>query len=494
MGVKATHPDYDKFCGIYRLVRNVLDNNAKEQIKFIDEADTKRMERYRDDAILTNFTLRTLDGYIGMVNRRPADVELPVTMEYILEDATPNGWTLEQLDNHITREIAAVGRIGLLSEFPDKEDSTTAAEVDEHNIHSRICPYSAESIINWAVERVYGRQMLTMVVLKECTAELQSDGFTWANKDYYRVLRLVDNVYVQELYDDAEALISTYTPKMGDGSTWNYIPFVFAGSKNNDTDPDRPPLETMARLNIGHYRNSADLEEMSRLIGQPTLAFSCDMSHEELQEVQKGKPLLVGSRQAMFLGRQGDAKYIQPQESQIADVLMKRKEEQAIMLGAMLITPINGNETVDGTAKRASTQVSSLTKIVQNVSQAIETALEHCAIFENIPVVDGDIKYTLNEKFFDDGIDPAAIMSAVQLSDRRVISQQSLYEAAQRAGVANVDRTFEEEQELIDAEPIMDMIGAFAPPPDKTNLPDDEKTDDKDNGQYNDQKKPFGSK
>jgi hypothetical protein len=59
-------------------------------------------------------------------------------------------------------------------------------------------------------------------------------------------------------------------PKRGDGEAWNYIPFTFVGSVNNDETPDLPPLYDLAVLNVAHYRNSADYEESCYMVGQPT--------------------------------------------------------------------------------------------------------------------------------------------------------------------------------------------------------------------------------
>ena len=47
----------------------------------------------------------------------------------------------------------------------------------------------------------------------------------------------------------------------GFGKTFEYIPFNWVGTVNNDNKIDESLYEGIADLNIGHYRNSANLEE-----------------------------------------------------------------------------------------------------------------------------------------------------------------------------------------------------------------------------------------
>ncbi len=82
--------------------------------------------------------------------------------------------------------------------------------------------------------------------------------------------------------------------KKGNGTNWDRIPFSPIGSENNDPMPDKPPMEDLAHLNIGHYRNSADYEEACFIAGQPT-PWASGLTEDWVKDVMKGT-MYLGSR------------------------------------------------------------------------------------------------------------------------------------------------------------------------------------------------------
>ena len=112
--------------------------------------------------------------------------------------------------------------------------------------------------------------MLVMVVLAE-DYRITDDEFDHDMDTQYRVLRLREDGYSQQIYRDEEPYTEEFYPRKADGTVWSQIPCIFVGSKNNDSTIDDAPLSDIADVNIAHYRNSADYEESCFLAGQPTL-------------------------------------------------------------------------------------------------------------------------------------------------------------------------------------------------------------------------------
>ena len=89
-------------------------------------------------------------------------------------------------------------------------------------------------------------------------------------------LDIIEGKYRQRLYkfDQKGALLTGQAeevfPQLG-SLDQGVIPFTFIGATNNDHTIDDAPLLPLAELNIGHFRNSADNEESSFVVGQPTL-------------------------------------------------------------------------------------------------------------------------------------------------------------------------------------------------------------------------------
>jgi hypothetical protein len=73
-----------------------------------------------------------------------------------VEDADMLGTVLSAFSKKLVTEIINVGRAGTLVDWNEEAEQRAYAVA-----------YSAEDIINWHTERVNGRNVLTLVVLKE---------------------------------------------------------------------------------------------------------------------------------------------------------------------------------------------------------------------------------------------------------------------------------------------------------------------------------------
>ena len=361
--------------------------------------------------------------------------------------------SLEQLSQALTGDTIAVGRVGVLVDYPTAEEGLTASEVSQMGLSARIKPYKTESIINWATESVGSTSVISMVVLRENITVLSDDGFEWVPVTQYRVLKLIEGVYTQIVMDDEDNIISVAEPRQADGATFNVIPFIFIGSENNDPDVDSAPLYDMANINIGHYKNSADYEELIHISGNPTLMISTNFSAEEFSEANPNG-IKVGSRSGHNLGPGGSAQFLQVNPTQVADEAMQRKEQQAVMTGARLVMPQSGVETAEAARIRNSADNSVLSIIVNNVEDGVKRALEFCVMF--MGGNPDDVVYELNKQFYDHKMDPQELMAQIQLLDRRVIATQDVRSSIRRAGIVDAERTDEDiDEDLLDMDPLI---------------------------------------
>ena len=424
-------------------MRDVVTSNVTQYIKSIDSSDVQRNERYKDDARLTNFTSRTKAGLVGAVFRKEIEVVLPDSIAYLEGDSTGNNLPLDKLAQETTGEVLQSGRYGLLVDFPASEDGLTVAEVADMNLKARINKYKAESIINWQNTIENGIHMLTLVVLREIVDAISEDGFTWAQQVQYRVLRLLDGVYIQQLYNEKGEIVHEYTPRDFTGSSWEFIPFVFVGSEDNDTEVDASPLFDLASLNIGHLRNSADYEESVHVTGQPTLIISTNMSAEEFKSANPAG-VTIGARRGHNLGPDGTAIMLQASPNQLADVAMQRKEEQAVMMGARLVMQAGTNETAEAARIKHTGESSVLATIVRNVEDAINQCLFWADRFMSVETNEDDIIFEINKQFFDVVLDPQMIVAQLQLFNSGIIASRDIRDTLRRTSTIKADRTDED--------------------------------------------------
>lgn len=452
MTVSSTRKDYDKFVARWQMVRDVLDSCVSKYIADIDPADPNRNHRYRADAQFTNFTSRTKYGLVGAVFRKDLIIDVPKEIEYIKSDVTGTKISMSKLAQEVTGEVIATGRYGLLCDFPAIQGGLTVAEAENSDIKARIYRYNAESIINWYVNTQYGYPQLSLVVLKECVDAIDpDDGFKWIESYQYRVLRLVEGIYVQELYNADEELVSSYIPTDYNGDPFEEIPFVIVGSEDNDMAIDIVPLFDLARLNLGHYKNSADYEESVHIVGQPTLFITTEMTTDEFSSANPNG-IQVGARRGYNLGPNGNAQFLQADPNQLADKAMERKEQQAVMIGARLITKQADRETAEAAVMRNSGENSILYTIAGNVEEALNRACTYLMMFMAPgSIVELTRAIKVNRTFFDKNVDPNLIMAQIQLLDKGLVAKTDVRDTLRNFGMIAESRT--DEQIDSDVEP-----------------------------------------
>ena len=410
-----------------------------------------RYVAYRDRANFVNFTGHTKDGFMGMVGRQNPIVVLQPSIDYINLNANGAGLSLNGLINRTVSELLEVGRYGLLADFPHS-DGGTRSQTD--GLKSTIKTYPTESIINWRETIVDYRTILSQVVLAEEVEKVLDDGFETETVTNYRVLFLnSEGVYTINLYDeDLELIVFTddknevfadITPRKFDGSVWNEIPFVFAGSINNDTVPDKAPLYDLAEINIAHYRNSADFEESSFIVGQPTPVIA-GLTQAWVDDVLNGG-MLLGSRTAILLPDGASASLLQANSNQMPDRGMELKEAQMIKVGAKVITDGGGAETAEAAKIRFAGQNSKLGLIVINAEAAILKTLSWVMEFMGGT---GENELEINKEFYDATINPQLLIANLQMLDRGVIAKSDIRSDLRRGGLIDSDRTDDD----IDAE------------------------------------------
>jgi hypothetical protein len=478
MAVSAQHNDYQKFIALWQMLRDCDDGaNAVKTRRGAalgqmgsmpgtaylpppnaddgSAANKLRYAAYLQRASFVNFVGHTKEGMLGMVFRKATSLEVDAGIEYIKANANGEGLSADQLIKLAAADTLLVGRFGLLVDYPQMREGLTAAQTAGQE--ARILTYPAESIINWRCETINGKQRLSMVVLREPTEKVSDDGFEVVELMYHRVLLLVDGVYIQRLYDENDDLLGTdqdgtftadIVPRKADGSTWSVIPFSFVGSINNDEAIDKAPLYDIAEINIAHYRNSADYEESSFLVGQPTPVFS-GLTQSWVDQ-NMGDGVAFGSRAAVLLPESGSASLLQAGDNQMPLKGMEIKEQQMVRIGTRIIQDRGGVETAEAAKIRFAGQNSKLGAIIGNVEESFSQCLVWAMEFMGGTL---EPEIAINREFYEASVDPQLIVAAMQLMDRGVIALPDLRHQLRRSGMISAERTDDEidsDAEIID--------------------------------------------
>lgn len=355
-----------------------------------------RYKAYLERALFYNVTQPTISGMVGQIFARDPVAELPTNLDVLMQDASGEGLTLTQLAKRAARYTLGYGRAGVLSDYPeiDTGESVSVQQVEAGEVRPIITIYNAIDIINWREIIVQGRKILRLVVLREKYDD-DSDEFAISTKDQYRVLRITEGVYTVQVYRDGVPVSDPVVPRGSNGQPFTRIPFTFIGSENNDSDIDVPPMGAIANINVAHYRNSADYEESTFVVGQPTLVVS-GLTEDWLQNQLKGV-VSFGSRGGLALPEGANAQLIQMEPNSAAFEAMEKKERQMVALGAKLVEQRSVQRTAFETGVETASETSILQDVANNVSAAIKFALEQSAAFTGDSP--NEIQFDLNDEF-----------------------------------------------------------------------------------------------
>ena len=462
MPVSTNNPQYELYSGVWEKTRDAVRGSVAvkdKRAKYLPVPDSEtnaqgvdsvRYKQYIKRAVFTNYTGRTKNALVGAAFRKRPIIELPDGLDYLADDATGDGLSLEQMAKDELSNLLETGRTLLLVDYPQADENLSAEDVARLDLRAAIIPYAAEAVINWKTEVIAGRRLLTLVVIAEPYLEA-SDEFSHEAKTQYRVLRLTEEGYSQQIYRDEEPYSDEFFPRKADGSTWDFIPVTFVGSKNNDSTVDDAPLSDIADVNIAHYRNSADYEESCFITGQPTLFITHSLSQDQWQTYNP-EGIKIGSRAGHVLGETGAASLLQANPNQLVMQAMQSKEQQMVAIGARIITDRGGNETAEGARIRFASENSVLGDIVGNLSEAVKTCLYWCGEF--MGVSSDDCVFDINREFYDKSVDPQMIMSLVTLLDRQIVSDQDIFDRLKAGGLIDANRSLDD---------VRDEVGELSP-------------------------------
>ncbi len=222
MDVTNTHPSYDLLLPEWQKAKAFYDSERAVKagtIRYVTPLGGQTDEQYAaylSRGPLSMFFKKTVNTYVGLTTRKPYYLDDGEQMKEYLETASANGMSFGHYLRSLLVMFYKTGRGATLLDLP--EGPTTA--------QPSLLLYDEESITNWDVGMVDGKERLNAIMLME--DDTKGDYLDSETTTIYRELILVDGVYTQRLYDDKSNLLSEVVPVINN-STLDYIPIVVHG-------------------------------------------------------------------------------------------------------------------------------------------------------------------------------------------------------------------------------------------------------------------------
>jgi hypothetical protein len=449
----------------------------------LDSQSDEEYAAYKERTSFFNASARTADGFVGLIFRREPTFKIPektsgvgVALKKFVEDANMLGNSLASYAKDVVRDVITMGRAGTLVDWEGEVEQRAYAVF-----------YRTEQIINWRTERVNGRNVLTLVVLREVLAhghhgnkKSDEDVFESEPVEQLRVLRLVKGAtkstgekaswfYQVELWVLADGHSADARKKRNKkewvkaetrvplrlGKPLPLIPFVFHGPRNCQECVDKLPLADIIALNLDHYRLNADYKHGLHFTALPTAWVS---------GFDKSSTLRIGSSTAWVAETPGaTAGFLEftGQGLTTFERAMDRDERLMAVLGTrMLEAQKRAVETAEAIELRQSGENSVLSAVSLSVSDSLTQVLRWVywwnSTEETLEGIGADrVLAQLNTDFSIKGMSSEEITALVAAWQAGAISRESMFELFRRGEVLPVGRTNEEEAKLVGSKKIV---------------------------------------
>lgn len=431
----------------------------------MDDADYKG---YIGRAQFFNAGGRTLDGLAGMLNRKPAIIEVPEGMEKYLENVDGKGHTIQQFIDMCCKDVLTTGWGSVLVDMPQSENSVSQADFEKNGLYAYMVYYKAEASTKWRWETQGRQQHLKYVILKEPTVVDAVGEFNTEIKTYYRVLQIDPETgnYKQTLYDDKLLPIEEVEPKSKKGN-FKELPFEFLST---NSEPEEPILSDLINVNLSHYRKSADYENGLHWTGVPTpfeRGWTPETTYDKDGNEVAPKPMKLGGTQFLYFPagteQVGYLEFSGSGCSQIAQAMADDKDSMAVLGARIIANQKKGVESAETAKIHNSAENSVLASFANNMSQIFSRLLRiYLEWSTGTDIPQENVKVQINTDFDVATMSATELTALVSLWQSGGIAKSDLFRNLKEGEVLDADRNLDEMNAEIDEEQAKRMSALMA--------------------------------
>jgi len=371
--VDSTHPQYDAMLPVWRRMRDAVEGEDAIRAKgahYLPAGDLKGGEQgrayrnYLQRARYPEAVADAIDGMVGLMGRKPAEIALPERVEGLKERATPDGLPLDVLLHRARTEVCTTGRHALLVDLDDSGEPV-------------IAEYRAETLINWRADG----DTITLAVFYEEVEGEDGDEFERETVEQYRVCRLdAGGFYAVELYrrtgDEGKLALYDRVEPLRKGERLTFVPVVPLGSRDLLPAPDAVPLRAVANKSLHYYRQYADYAQQLHWSSMATTPYMTGIDGESAPStIGPGTMLCLSDPSASvgFLETSGQGGELQREELRQIETEIARATVQALSEGRRQV------ESGEALRLRFQSQTATLASIATSTAEGLKRALRWCA-------------------------------------------------------------------------------------------------------------------
>lgn len=460
MSVENPHPSYERCQTKWEMVRDALDGadavkdknqrylpvppgmapGTNDVLENGKRYTGDRYSFYLGFAEFPEIIAPAVNGFQGIIHDKAPTINLPTQMEYLLEDATPDGDPLEVLWQNATREVLTTGRVSLVCDVDDVTDQI------------RIASYATEALINWRLQSAREGGNPEFVVLSEVRhVPDEDDEFKTREQEVYRELRMVDGAYAVRTWaqplDGGEAVVEEdFVPVLRMAKSLDSVPITVINATDLGFEYGPIPIMPMVRRAFSIYRLTADYRRALYIKGDPQ-PWITGIDEEEA-------PVAIGGQSIWtFEGTDVKVGYLDvdgrgiPLTKEALDSEYERFHEEG---GRLLADSDRGAESGEALRRRQVSKQVTLKAVVLQVADGLQSVLRKIATLMGLDPE--TVEFLPDLDFVEPTMSGEELMKLITAKNSGApLSKMSIHELARRGGLTEKD--YDTEMEEIDDEP-----------------------------------------
>lgn len=434
-GIDTRHPDYEVFSKIWAKVRDCtkgsdwVKSKGETYLPKLSGQEDEEYKAYKSRAQFNNFGGRTLQISIGQLFRKNPQYE---DLDDYKKNIDLSGNSIESFSRQLFKEILKTNRAGVLVDY----------SVDQKRPY--LSMYTAETIINWKHERIGGEKKLSMVMLE--IEVPKQDQYSHDTEKRWKEFYLEDGIYKTREWEevkgdknerDFQLIEGSEITIMRNGGNMSYIPFYPITTDGTSWALTNPPLYDIININIGHYNNSADYENMLHWTGAKTLV------------VKEFNEDIVPIGGTVDLGKDGDAYYLEASSDSGLKEEMRHKEELIAAMGSQLMSGRGRYiQSAETSRNQSSGEYATLADIAGAMGDGMSKALSE--LYEWGKKTKKEINITYNKDYEVDDIPQGKLTELIGAVQSGSMSPDTFFHILEGYELYPPGWTIEKEQSAID--------------------------------------------
>ena len=446
-GVDTKHPEYLAMQHTWEKMLDTciseyhIHSKGETYLPRLDKMTDAQFAAYVRRAEFPLFTRHVLESFVGMAMRKDLLIQGLDNDHDFFKNCDGQGSSINTYAEKLVRNFLQYRRCGTLVEMPEEDPDMSVAEAEARNVKARFSFYDHASIINWKTKTQNNLNVITMIVLLE-KEDVSTNEFEHRYEDRYRVLKLTDGVYTQEIYNHSRVHVKTIKP-LKNNKPLNYIPFVIHGGVSVLS----PVLLPIAEQNLHWYMKDADYQHGLHYTALPT-PWVVGVSPTD-----EGAPSTIGPQELWMLPIGASCGMLEFNGAGLAEVSnsMNKTLSNITVLSSQILVPKSAfDETATAASIRSASETASLSALVSDLSAELTNLVTIASDWGNF-AVEGTL-VEINSDFIPltlSGADVSAYVSSVL---KEGFSKRTLFELLKRGEIIEGDRQYEEEMADIKAD------------------------------------------